>query len=363
MRLEDAPHAEARMPDSHLPAASVVDLFCGAGGLSYGFRQERFALAAGLDIDPACRYAYETNNAAPFLRADVSRLQAEALQGLFAPGTRRILVGCAPCQPFSSYSRKPRTRQWRLLNDFGRLIADVRPDVASMENVPRLRNFRQGRLFRDFVAQLQAAGYEVAQGMLFGPDYGLPQTRTRLVLIASRLGSVTLPPPTHTPDRYPALTSAIGTLPRLRAGAVDPKDALHRARNLSPLNLQRIQVSRPGGTWQDWPAHLVTPCHRRRSGRTFSSVYGRLEWHKPAPTLTTQFYNFGSGRFGHPDQDRALSLREGALLQSFPPSYAFVPPQHPIEFASLGRMIGNAVPVVLARALARAIKSHLQEHA
>ncbi len=162
-----------------------------------------------------------------------------------------------------------------------------------------------------------------------------------------------MPLSTHAPDRYRTVADAIGALPWLWAGAIDPQDRLHRARNLSPLNMQRMQASRPGGTWRDWPDRLVVPCHQRHAGRTFHAVYGRLEWHKPAPTLTTQFSQFGSGRFGHPVQDRALSLREGALLQGFPPRYAFVPPDHPVRFTALGRLIGNAVPVALARTLAR----------
>ncbi len=348
---------------SPVAGASVVDLFCGAGGLSYGFHREGVPISAGIDIDEDCRYPYETNVQAPFLCRDIADLDGPAVAALFPPGAVQILVGCAPCQPFSPYNRQRNSPHWHLLPRFQALIQSIRPAIVSMENVPRLHTFDQGRLFQNFVTALAQAGYEVAWDRLFGPAYGLPQKRTRLVLIASRLGPVALPRPTHSPDRYPTLADAIGMLPRLQAGATDPHDRLHRARSLSPLNMQRMQASRPGGTWQDWPARLVASCHRRHAGRTFHSVYGRLEWHKPAPTLTTQFSQFGSGRFGHPVQDRALSLREGALLQGFPPRYAFVPPDRPVAFTALGRMIGNAMPVTLARALAQAIKSHLQEHA
>ena len=353
------------MEDTGLPVAgaSVVDLFCGAGGLSYGLQQEGFLIAAGVDLDADCRYPYETNIQAPFLCRDIAALDGPTVAALFPLGTLKILVGCAPCQPFSPYNRKRNSSQWRLLSHFLALIQNIRPEIVSMENVPRLCTFKQGRLFRYFVTALTQAGYAVVWNRLFGPDYGLPQTRTRLVLIASRLGSTALPLSTHAPDRYRTVADAIGTLPWLRAGAVDPQDRLHRARNLSPLNMQRMQASRPGGTWRDWPDRLVVPCHQRHAGRTFHAVYGRLEWHKPAPTLTTQFSQFGSGRFGHPVQDRALSLREGTLLQGFPPRYAFVPPDRPVRFTALGRLIGNAVPVTLSLALARALKFHLQEHA
>ena len=343
--------------------ASVVDLFCGAGGLSHGFYKEQFPIAAGIDIDEDCRYAYESNNEAPFIRQNVSSLNAEELNRIFYPNTRKVLVGCAPCQPFSAYNQKNSDPTWRLLRDFGSLINLVRPDVVSMENVPRLLKFRNGTLFRDFVSTLENAGYSVAWDILFGPEYGLPQTRARLVLLASKLGPISLPQTTHAADHYETVAGAIGSLPPLDAGSIDPNDPMHRCSRLSPLNMQRIRASKPGGTWNDWPECLVATCHKHVTGRGYSSVYGRMVWDKPSPTITTQFYGFGNGRFGHPEQDRALSLREGAILQGFPHQYAFVEPGDEIEFKKLGRMIGNAVPVFIAHAIARIIRSHLNEYA
>lgn len=134
---------------------------------------------------------------------------------------------------------------------------------------------------------------------------------------------------------------------------------MHVTSTLSNTNLKRIKASTPGGTWRDWPKHLVAECHKAASGRTYPGVYGRMEWDKPAPTMTTQCYGFGNGRFGHPEQDRAISLREAAILQSFPRSYAFVPSDGDVNFKVLGRLIGNAVPVDLGRAIARSITQHL----
>lgn len=134
---------------------------------------------------------------------------------------------------------------------------------------------------------------------------------------------------------------------------------MHAASKLSELNLERIRASRPGGTWRDWPKHLVADCHRRETGQTYPGVYGRMHWDEPAPTLTTQFYGFGNGRFGHPKQDRAISLREGAILQGFPKSYSFIPKGAPVHFKALGRMIGNAVPVTLGEVIGQSIASHL----
>jgi DNA (cytosine-5)-methyltransferase 1 len=339
--------------------AAIVDVFCGVGGLTHGFCLEHFHIAAGLDVDERCRYAYESNNGAPFIRADVRALAAEDVARLFPPGLPRVLVGCAPCQPFSQYNQKNSDPNWKLLGEFGRLAVAVGPDVISMENVPKLADFRGGHVFRGFVNDLVGAGYHVAWDVLFCPDFGVPQRRSRLVLLASRLGPISLPTPTHHPQEYRTVRQAIGAMPRLAAGEADPRDMLHRASRLSDTNTRRMRASRPGGTWRDWDPRLVAACHRARSGRTYPSVYGRMQWDEPAPTITTQFYGFGNGRFGHPAQDRAISLREGAILQTFPPGYAFAAPDEPVHFKRLGKLIGNAVPVELARAIARTVRSHL----
>jgi DNA (cytosine-5)-methyltransferase 1 len=154
---------------------------------------------------------------------------------------------------------------------------------------------------------------------------------------------------------------AIGKLPAIRQGTAHPKDPLHSAAKLSDLNLKRIRASRPGGTWRDWPKHLIADCHKRDTGYSYPGVYGRMAWDEPAPTLTTQFFGFGSGRFGHPEQDRAISLREGAILQGFPRSYSFIPEGAPVHFRVLGRMIGNAVPVTLGEMIGQSISAHLDK--
>lgn len=340
-------------------AASVVDLFCGAGGLSHGFKLEAFRLAAGIDIDEACRYPYERNNGAPFLRKDVGALTAADVHGLFVPGDARILVGCAPCQPFSTYNQKNEDPNWRLLEAFGTLIDQVRPDVVSMENVPRLLTFKGGVIFARFVQTLRDADYDVVWKVLYGPDFGLAQTRSRLVLLASRLGEIALPIATHA-DNHRTVMDEIGDLPMLGHGDVDQSDPLHRTSRLSAINAKRIASAKPGGTWRDWEHDLVANCHKVETGKGYSSVYGRMKWSAPSPTITTQFYGFGNGRFGHPEQDRALSLREGALLQGFPPEYEFVAPGERIHFKKVGRLIGNAVPVALAAAIAKTVRAHVE---
>ena len=344
------------------PCGRVVDLFCGAGGLSHGFRQEGFEIAAGIDDDENCRYAFEYNNEARFMHRDVASLDGKEVEKLFTPGIPSVLVGCAPCQPFSVYNQKNSDPQWQLLEEFARIISQVRPTVVSMENVPRLMRFRKGKVFDDFVEVLEREGYHVETKIAFAPDYGVPQQRSRLVLLASLRKGLELGPPTHSSPCYETVENAIGNLPRLAAGECDTRDPLHRCSRLSPLNLNRIRASTAGRSWRDWDDELVSDCHRKETGRGYGSVYGRMSWDGPSPTITTQFYGFGNGRFGHPEQDRALSLREGAILQSFPSNYDFVKPGASVQLKTLGRMIGNAVPVLLARAIARSIRAHLGGH-
>jgi len=343
---------------------AVVDLFCGIGGLSYGLQRAGLPVVAGLDADRTCKYALEANTGARFVSASLEAVTAADIRAMFPDGARRILVGCAPCTPFSAYASgsKGRSDKWSLVGLFLNRILRVEPEIVSMENVPRLRSFKAGAVFGEFIQGLESAGYHVAEGILDAADYGVPQHRRRLVVLGSKLGPVDLPTPTHVRPR--SVRDAIGDLPRLGAGDVDATDRIHRAPNLSPLNLRRIRAAKPGRPWTDWgDSELVAACHRRKSGASYRNVYGRMEWDRPSPTLTTGCFSFGRGRFGHPEQDRAISLREAGLLQGFPGDYEFVAPDQPVTFAHSGRHIGNAVPVGLAVALGGAIHAHLEEHA
>jgi DNA (cytosine-5)-methyltransferase 1 len=181
------------------------------------------------------------------------------------------------------------------------------------------------------------------------------------VLLASQLGNFTLIEPLYNEGNYPTVKETIEGLPRITAGDRDQDDKMHSAAGLSAKNLRRIRSSVPGGTWRDWDDDLKLKCHKKGSGKTYRSIYGRMAWNAPSPTITTQFYGYGNGRFGHPEQDRALTLREGALLQSFPPDYAFVEPDKEFNKRKVGVHIGNAVPVELGRAIGVSIKNHIAE--
>lgn len=336
---------------------SCVDLFCGAGGLTHGFVLEGLPVVAGIDMDPACRFPYEANNQAEFIERDISTITEDELLTLFGDADVKVLAGCAPCQPFSTYAQRYSLTgddKWGLLYEFARLAKGVKPEVITMENVPTVAKHA---VFHDFVDTLKKLEYHVWYDVVDSSRYGVPQTRRRMVLLASQYGKLEIIPPTRVKPK--TVREAIGRLRPLKAGEVAPRDKLHVSSTLTEKNLQRIQASKPGGSWRDWPKHLVAECHRGESGRTYPSVYGRMEWDKPAPTMTTQCYGFGNGRFGHPEQDRAISLREAAILQSFPRDYAFVPDDEEVSFTALGRLIGNAVPVDLGRAIARSINSHL----
>lgn len=334
----------------------AIDLFCGVGGLSHGLARQGVKVIAGFDLDPACEYPYTANHPeAQFVQGDVADVTGQQLTALWSPGSVRLLAGCAPCQPFSSYANTATVDKvkWRLLREFARLVEECSPDLVTMENVPRLLGTTP---FKTFLRALKRGQYQVAYGVVNAADYGAPQQRKRLVLVASKLGPVALPEPTHKgPDKWVTVRQAIGDLPTLADGQQCAEDLLHVASTLSPLNRKRIRASRPGGTWRDWPVELVAECHRRDSGKHSSGVYGRMEWDKPAPTMTTLCNGYGNGRFGHPKQHRGISLREAAIFQSFPNDYRFVDENRSVVIKTLARLIGNAVPPKLGEAVARSL--------
>ncbi|MBD2183908.1 DNA cytosine methyltransferase [Aerosakkonema funiforme] len=339
---------------------STVDLFCGAGGLTHGFEQAGLPVKAGYDIDPACKFPYEHNNKAKFILQDVENVSGFDLAEHFSGSSIKVLAGCAPCQPFSSYSRRYNDRQskWKLLQDFARLIEECEPDIISMENVLQLKHHS---VFDEFIAQLKKLNYYFEPYEVNCLDYGIPQSRKRLVLLASKFSKINLIPATHNANNYQTVRQTIGNLEPISAGQASERDWLHRCSKLSALNLRRIRASKPGGTWRDWPKELIAECHLKTSGKTYPAVYGRMEWDKPSPTITTQCFGFGNGRFGHPEQDRAISLREAALLQTFPPAYQFVPPDEPVAIDLVGRLIGNAVPVKLGQVIAKSILNYIEQ--
>lgn len=339
-----------------IPKINAADLFCGVGGLTYGLTLGGVNVKVGYDMDPECRYPYEANNPARFVECDVSQLNPDEIRRDLVKSGLTLLAGCAPCQPFSTYSRSGRGKRsaldWRLVSRFGYLIQEIKPDLVTMENVAQLADHS---VFDEFLGCLNS--YNVNWSVVECSAIGVPQSRRRLVLLASKLGASHLKMPTKSAGAR-TVRDAIFDLPRINAGEQHVVDPLHKASKLSSLNLKRIQASVPGGTWRDWDLDLRALCHHKPTGSTYPSVYGRMEWDKEAPTITTQCFGYGNGRFGHPEQDRAISLREAAMLQTFPRDYQFAPPGEYIAFNKLGRWIGNAVPVRLGEVIGQVLCHH-----
>lgn len=342
---------------------AIVDLFCGIGGLTHGFIREGFNVVAGIDIDDTCKFAFENNNKSKFISKSIIEVTATEIDELLGNAKIKILVGCAPCQPFSSYAfkntEKKDNEKWKLLYEFQRLIIETKPHIISMENVSQLINFKKEPVFNDFIKTLQFEGYFVHFEIVNCPEYGIPQKRKRLVLLASKLGPINLIPKTHNKETFVTVREAIGELPPIKDGEFHRKDKLHFARKLSPLNKLRIETTPYGGGWKDWPEDLKLECHKKESGKSYSSVYGRMKWEEPSPTMTTHCLGFGNGRFGHPEQDRGISLREASILQSFPENYSFFDNGKDFSTVMVARQIGNAVPVRLGEVIAKSIKKHL----
>lgn len=333
---------------------TAIDLFCGAGGLTRGLELAGVDVKAGYDVDKNCEYPYSKNNSAEFYNLDIKDVSGEVLKKLWGDNNYKLLAGCAPCQPFSNYmigkNSKDKVEKWGMLYEFERLIRETSPDFITMENVPALA---KKDVFHSFLNTLNDLEYHVDYKIVNCADYGVPQNRKRLVLLASNIVSVIVPVKTN--SKPVTVKQAIYKLPEIRHGEVSEADNLHRSSKLSDINLKRIKQSRQGGSWKDWDKELITACHKKKSGERYQSVYGRMSWEAPAPTMTTQCFGYGNGRFGHPSQDRAISLREAAIFQSFPLDYKFVPRGEEVVMKTVGRLIGNAVPVKLGRAIGETI--------
>lgn len=339
----------------------VVDLFCGVGGLAHGLYRSGLNILCGIDADETCRFPFEENNKSRFFQMDLTNPDFEMINEQFRDVKIKVLVGCAPCQPFSTYSYKSNNQKWNLLYNFLEVIKYVNPDIVSMENVPRIIKFNESQLYADFKSGLIEMGYNLSENVVFCPDYGIPQKRTRFVMLASKLGDISLIPKTHRPSDYVTVREAISHLPAIKAGVSNVHDFIHRSPKLSDLNLKRIQNTAEGGGWKDWTEELKLNCHLKDSGKGYRGVYGRMRWDEPAPTMTTFCCGYGNGRFGHPEQDRAISLREAALIQTFPESYVFFRNPESFNFKKGMTYVGNAVPVRLAEVIGLSIIKHLEK--
>lgn len=337
----------------------VADFFCGCGGTSAGLRAAGMDIAFGLDFDPEASRTYRANfPEAAFVEADIASVDPKQVAGLIGHKDGPLLMSaCAPCQPYSTFSaRGPRDPRRSLLLRLVPILELLRPDYVLIENVPGLKSERApAGTFNRFCKKLRSLGYEVTSGVVDCQTYGVPQRRRRLVVMASRYGRIEIPAPTHgrKPGLLPLSTVGdwIGDLPPIKAGEVHSMIPNHQASALTEINLRRIQATVEGGGRSDWPAELQLTCHKDHPGH--SDVYGRMRADAPAPVLTTKCTSLSNGRFGHPTQDRPISVREAACLQTFPKEFVFVG-----GIKSTTRQVGNAVPVLLAQRLGEAFLAH-----
>ncbi len=328
----------------------AIDPFCGAGGLTLGLRRAGWDVVAGLDADGAAATTHGPNNPeTQFLAADVQAVEAETLRDFVpdVPRRERLLAGCAPCQPFSEQRRRRGLRQRSdaaLLDEFGRLVRAPRPGAVLMENVPGIAATPNSGPLRRFLKTLADLGYSWDAGV-DARGFGVPQHRRRYALLAAAKGRARQP---EARGADASVRTAIERFPRIEAGETHAGIPNHSAANLAPANLVRVRATPPdGGSRRDWPERLGLP-RRRSIGTGCSDVHGRMWWDRVAPTLTSRRNRLSDGRFGHPQQDRAISLREAAALQTFPDDYEFFGTQREIA-----RWIGNAVPPAFATALGR----------
>ena len=336
----------------------AIDFFCGAGGLTRGLLNVGINVLAGIDNDEGLRQTYESNNMpSRFIRQDIREVNITHLrQELAIRDTELILyAACTPCQPFSTLSKlKGRDERKNLLLVFAELVRQCPPDFILVENVPGLNNAYGKEVYQPFAELLQICGFtEIAGDLLDAKNLGVPQTRKRFILLASRHNSIHLPSPDTAPERFATVRQYIEKYPPIPDGGESKDYPNHTSRCLQPHHKRIVQaVPRNGGSRLDIAdTSLLLKCHQKNPN-VHKDVFGRMVWDKPAPTLTCRCTDVYCGRFIHPEQDRGISLREAAALQTFNDSYEFFGS----SFLYIARQIGNAVPVKLAEKLGESIK-------
>ena len=343
----------------------VFDFFSGCGGSSKGFQNAGMEIVCGVDNNKDAANSYEAHfKEAKFFSEDILHIETDALKDLVNSCSHHpvLFCGCAPCQPFTKQNTQKSSNGKQLLKEFSRFVTHYQPELVFVENVPGMQRFQDNEgPFPDFLKDLSKSGYQYCHDIVTCQDYGVPQKRRRLILIASRFGPIRFPEKTHGPKsthpNYSTVREWIGDLPAIQAGEIHDTIPNHRAASLSSKNLDRIRATPEGGSRKDWPKHLGLDldCHSGYQGH--SDVYGRMVWDRPATGLTTRCISLSNGRFGHPEQDRAISVREAACLQTFPRDFELSG-----SLNSMARQIGNALPVKVAECFGRNFVDHVSKY-
>lgn len=347
----------------------VFDFFSGCGGTSAGLKQAGMDIIMAIDIDKEALDTLEYNLSPQIIiNKDIQQVDVNEVDAVVKRYNKKnyiLFCGCAPCQPFSTQNKKrfqQSDKRLNLLNQFLRFVEKSEPDFILCENVPGLQKIGNDGPLPNFICRLRELGYYVPEPrIIYAHKYGIPQTRKRLVLIASKLGQISYPEETHGPGKlsYNTVRDSISYLPPIKHGKSHPdenKYPNHRCAALQDINLKRIQCIKAGQGRNDWPEELRLKCHEKHKGH--SDVYGRLDWDAPSVTLTTKCINISNGRFGHPEQDRALSIREAACLQTFPKNFKFMGS----SLTEMAKQVGNAVPVELARIFGNMFMEHITQY-
>lgn len=344
----------------------AVDFFCGGGGMSYGMLEAGINVLAGIDYEPNCKETYKENiTGAQFIQADVFELKEEELErtlNLDRNDDDLILIGCSPCQFWSiiNTDKSKSTKSANLLIEFTRFVKYFNPGYVVVENVPGVLRKKKESGLEDFIIWLETSNYQVHREVHNVAEYGVPQSRKRFTLIANRITGEKINPIKKEGEKV-TVRDVIGEsngFPKIKAGHKDETEFIHTVPTISDIIIRRLQkVTINGGNRLGFAndPELQLPCFVGKDD-SFKDTFGRLWWDRPSPTITTKFFSVSNGRFVHPDEDRALSLREGATLQSFPKEYKF----YGTSTSSIARLIGNAVPPQYAKCIGEAIiNNHL----
>jgi DNA (cytosine-5)-methyltransferase 1 len=340
----------------------AVDFFCSGGGMSYGMQQAGIEILAGVDFDLSCKETYKANiTGAEFIHADVFDLKEKKLAkqlSLKKNDDNLLLIGCSPCQFWSiiNTDKTKSAKSANLLIEFTRFVKYFRPGYVVVENVPGVLRRKEESGLNEFIEWLKNNGYQNPHFKVHNVNnYGVAQSRKRFTLIATRISQNEIKP-LEAEGKKPVVKDVLGLnkgFAKIEAGHKDRTEFLHTVPNISEINIKRLKkVDKDGGNRLGFAndPELQLNCFIGKDN-AFKDTFGRLWWNRPSPTITTKFFSVSNGRFVHPEEDRALSIREGATLQSFPVTYKF----KGNSIANIARMIGNAVPPKYAEAVAKAI--------
>lgn len=343
----------------------AVDFFCSGGGMSFGMQEAGIEILAGIDFDKNCKETYEANiGKDKFIFEDVFDLKEKELEkklNLKRNDDNLLLIGCSPCQFWSMIptSKVKSEKSKDLLIEFRRFTEYFTPGYIVVENVPGVQRRKEESGLNDFISWLEKNNYTVHANIHEVSNYGVPQHRKRFTLIANRINDTVIQPEKYIGEKL-KVWDVLGEhngFPKVKHGTKDNTEFLHTVSKLSNISLKRLSITpKNGGDRMAYVYNkeLAPPCHFKKLDG-FRDIYGRMWWDRPSPTITTKFFSVSNGRFSHPEEDRAISLREGATLQSFPKNYKFIGK----STANIARMIGNAVPPIYARAIGKAIiKNH-----